>query len=363
MVMDDPQMVKRVPLIAPRLLIHVPAQMLEKHGQGGFGLYSRIAPHFRKQGVEVTFLERPATTELTGYTKEDFHIVHHGFLRRFNVLNCGVAYVWPFWHLDPRGVLCDSSMANAQPDFDSIEPEAARQFFEALRRRMVETGASKYDQPKLQGALAEGHIAVFLQGMGDPVLRNMYMLETEMLELVMRYRAGREVLIKRHPKWPDTLASAHAERLAERDPGVRMVDANIHDMLDGAYCSVSICSGAAFEGFFHRVPAVIFGRSDFKACAWTVRNAGEAERAFAEIGGVAYDYERFLYWFLRRKMFNSRNPNVGARVMQRIERTGFEFLPASPAPDPLLAGVAESPGKAPLKPSGKPPGKPHGRSR
>ncbi|MEQ9260701.1 MAG: hypothetical protein RIG84_16565 [Roseovarius sp.] len=330
MVVDDPPMVARsTPAArAPRLLVHVPATLLERHGQEGFGLYGRVASHMRGQGIEVRFLERPSTTELDGYTKEDFHLVHHGFLRRFNVLNSGVAYVFPYWYLDQRGVLCDSSMANATPDLDSVKHEAAVRFFEGMRERLVLGGVSKYEQPARAQRFGPGHIAVFLQGMGDPVLRNMFMLETEMLDLVLRHRGEREVVVKPHPKWPDTMASDHARRLAEETPGLTITDANVHDMLEGAYCSVSICSGASFEGIFHRTPSILFGRSDFNACAVTVRSAAEAEEALAGIGAREFDFERFAYWFLRRKMFNSRNPNVGERVMQRIARTGFEFLPS-----------------------------------
>ena len=311
--------------LPPRLVIHVPVAMLNRFGQDGFGLYARIAPEFRRRGLDVEFVERPSTTELSAYTKQDFHLVHHGFLRRFNVLNCGIAYIWPYWYLDQRGVLCDSSLARAHPSFESISLSRANRFHEGLRVRMVETGRSKYDQPPLQGAHAEGHIAVFLQGMSDPVIRSMYMLETDMLNLVVRFSEGRNVLIKPHPKWPDTVASEHARLLARQHEAVRIVDANVHDLLERAYCSVSICSGASLEGLFHRTPAILFGRSDFAACAWTVRTAEEAERALKEIGGIAFDYERFLYWFLRRKMYNLRNPNVASRVQQRIERTGFDL--------------------------------------
>lgn len=325
MVMDDP------PMVRPKLLIHVPANLLDRHGQAGFGLYGRIAPDLRRMGLEVTFVERPSTTELGTYSKEDFHLVHHGFLRRFNLLNCGVAYVWPYWYLDQRGVLCDSSMINAKPRLAGVDGKQARKFFNALNRKTVERGRSKYDQPERQDPIGQGAIVVFLQGLSDPVLRSMHMMETEMLDLVMRYRQGRRVLIKPHPKFPETIASAHALMLAENEPDVQVIDANIHDLLEGAYCSVSICSGASFEGLFHRVPSILFGRSDFAGCAWSVRTEEEAEKALKEIGNAEFPYERFLFWFLRKKMYNQRNPNLAARVLQRIKRTGFDLMPSGAA--------------------------------
>ncbi|MEO0370979.1 MAG: hypothetical protein AAF231_05935, partial [Pseudomonadota bacterium] len=235
----------------PRLIIHVPRDMLQRYGQEGFGLYAALAPGMRARGVPVEFVDRPGTTDLTHYTREDFHLVHHGFLRRFNLLNTGIAYLWPYWYLDQRGVLCDSSLGRAQPDLSHVPLGRAQAFFGRVGGRLKEKGQSKHDQPPRQGPLAEGAIVVFLQGLSDPVLRNMAMLETEMLDLVVAHRAERRVVIKVHPKFPGTIAAAHAEALTTSEQNVEIIDANVHDLLEGAYCSVSICSGASFEGLFH----------------------------------------------------------------------------------------------------------------
>ncbi len=312
-------------MTSPAIVIHVPRDMLARYGQEGFGLYATLAPGLRARGILVRFVERPATTDLSHYTKSDFHLVHHGFLRRFNLLNTGIAYLWPYWYLDQRGVLCDSSLGRAHPDLSQIPEARARSFVERLGGRLIAKGKSKHDQPPRQGALAEEHIVVFLQGMSDPVLRSLYMMETEMLDQVMAHRQGREVLIKVHPKFSDTIAAAQAEALARTVPGVRLVEANVHDLLEGAYCSVSICSGASFEGLFHHVPAILFGRADFAACAWSVETAPEAAEAFKKVREVTFDYDRFLYWFLQRKMFNAQDEGLVDRVIQRIMRTGFDL--------------------------------------
>ncbi|MEM7732021.1 MAG: hypothetical protein AAF280_04475 [Pseudomonadota bacterium] len=326
----------------PRLIIHVPPDMLDRYGQEGFGLYAALAPGLRDRGLTVTFVERPGTTDLAHYTREDFHLVHHGFLRRFNLLNTGIAYLWPYWYLDQRGVLCDSSLGRAQPDLRHVPEDRARAFVARVGGRLKEKGQSKHNQPPRRGALAKDAIVVFLQGLSDPVLRNMAMLETEMLDLVLAQRAGRRVVIKVHPKFPGTIAAAHAEALVAREQGVDIVDANVHDLLEGAYCSVSICSGASFEGLFHRTPAVLFGRADFAACAWSVTTEEEAAEALGGIGDVAFEYERFLYWFLQRKMFNAQHSGLVDRALHRIARTGFDLGIPVDAPEetgPRIGGV------------------------
>ncbi|MEO0772588.1 MAG: hypothetical protein AAFZ04_05330 [Pseudomonadota bacterium] len=332
MVLDNP------PVVA-RILIHVSRDMLDRYGQEGFGFYAALAPGLRARGVPVEFVDRPGTTDLTHYTREDFHLVHHGFLRRFNLLNTGIAYLWPYWYLDQRGVLCDSSLGRAQPDLSHVPEDRARAFVDRVGGRLKEKGQSKHDQPPRQGALARDAIVVFLQGLSDPVLRNMAMLETEMLDLVLAHRGGRRVVIKPHPKFPATIATAHAQALADAHAAVEIVDANVHDLLEGAYCSVSICSGASFEGLFHRTPAVLFGRADFAACAWSVTTEEEAASALTGVGEVAFDYERFLYWFLQRKMFNAQHPGLVDRVIHRIARTGFDLGVSVDAPDETGAAV------------------------
>lgn len=363
MVLDNSSVVTGVgdmpakPARKARLLIHVPSDKLKEHGQDGFGMYAKLAPPLRQGGVEVQFVERPMTTELTHYNRHDFHIVHHGFLRRFNVLNAGIAYLRPYWYLDQRGVLCDSSIARARPDLSTIPADRAAKFVDRIGGRLITSGQSKHQQPAREGAIGQGKIVVFLQGISDPVMRSMNMLETEMLELVAKHRGGREVLIKPHPKRPDTLGSAHAEAMAAQNPAFKIVDANVHDLLEGAYCSVSICSGAAFEGLFHHTPAILFGRADFAACAWTVDSRVTAARALSEIGQTAFDYDRFLFWFLQRKMFNSQDEGLPRKVLRRIARSGFEgfnyaldpedIAPAAMQGEPGIAGIIPAGGRPP----------------
>ena len=87
--------------------------------------------------------------------------------------------------------------------------------------------------------------------------------------------------------------------------------------------------------------------------AEAARLAEEAERALTEIGEVDFPYERFLFWFLRKKMYNQRDPSLVARVLQRIKRTGFDLMPDGPAgPVTRVLGPAEDePPPAPLVPS------------
>ena len=63
------------------------------------------------------------------------HILDHGRLRHPRALNAGVAYVYPFWHLDPWGIRAFSSIAEKTFDPASIPPGPARAFADRLRGR------------------------------------------------------------------------------------------------------------------------------------------------------------------------------------------------------------------------------------
>lgn len=312
----------------PKLFVHLPKPALERHPNGDFGLYKRLLPPLKSLGVMVEVVARTSTVELDHYTQDDFHLVHHGFIRKFNLLNAGIAYLKPFWYLDPRGVLCDSSISRAVPDLDRYDPEIAKSFVGNLRNRYIARGASKYAQPPRKERLGQGKIVVFLQGMSEPVLRNMYMTEIEMLDLVTKHRGEREILIKVHPKWPGSVSAAFAGKLASEQSGVNVVDANIHDLLDGAYCSVSICSGACFEGFLHNTPALLFGNSDFRAGALTVSSAEEVPEAIRDIGSMHFRHELFLHWFLRKRAYDIRNPSLQDRFLKRLAKAGYQLAPS-----------------------------------
>ncbi len=310
-----------------KLFIHLPASMLERHSEGEFGLYKRLLSYFKSRGIQVEIVERPSTTELSQLSKGAFHLVHHGRIKHPNVLNCGIAYFPDYWYVDPQGVLCDSSLGLKNPDYSTIETDKAQAFFYKLRKEYLETGVSKYAQPIRCESFGKGHIVVFLQGMSDPVARNMHMTEFEMLNLLVKQCSDRPILVKPHPKKENAASVMYAHAMAKKEPRLRVVTANVHDLLKDAYCSVSICSGASFEGFLHRTPAILFGRSDFGACSLTVQTEEELIHALKKVENCKFQYELFLFWFLKRRTFYVHDDNLPLRILRRISRTGFRLEP------------------------------------
>ena len=98
-----------------------------------------------------------------------------------------------------------------------------------------------------------------------------YMSEPDMVRMILEGAGGRAVLVKPHPRNPDPGTLAELRGLARSWPNLKLVDANLHDMLTGAAACCSISSSVGIEAMLHKVPSIQFGRTDFHHCAVTVR--------------------------------------------------------------------------------------------
>jgi hypothetical protein len=179
----------------------------------------------------------------------------------------------------------------------------------------------------------QGHIAVFLQGWSSPVERARYMTATEMVKTVVKGAAGRPVVVKPHPRNACYETEMIRQWLLRHHPKVRVSNANIHDILAGACATVSISSSVALEGMLHRVPAILFGRSDLHHCAETVTEPSEWPAALARALARDWPYDAFLLWFLRRQNIDVSRP-WAERLLDRMAAQGADFAALGIVPRP-----------------------------
>lgn len=300
------------------LILHMPGPMAAPDGSGLPGYLGRLFTTFTDAGARVAVRRRDPAALAAMEQTEDVHLVWQGRVRHPRVLNTAVAYLFPFWYLDPAGVYGASSLVTAPFDPATIDPRAAQAFFERQRNRLVARRESRIAQKREPTALPQHSIAIFLQGWSEPTERLRHMTEAEMLTAVLSDTGGRPVIVKPHPNTADPETFELIASL-EGLPGVTVTDANVHDMLAAADLSVSLCSSVALEGMLHRVPAVLFGRSDLHHCAETVRAPGDwvaaRERALAR----DWPFEAFVHWFLAGNTVNAGAPDLWARTLDRIE--------------------------------------------
>ena len=126
--------------------------------------YTRLITDLRQMGLRVeTVLHDRATTLATVDAMPGFHIVDHGSLRHPRLLNTGIAYIYPFWNLDPWGIRALSSVASLPFDAASVDAKAAADFTQRLHKRLVQPRISRYPQATELTEIPDGCIAVFLQ--------------------------------------------------------------------------------------------------------------------------------------------------------------------------------------------------------
>jgi hypothetical protein len=312
-----------------KLIFHLPGSYLTNYTEvRHLGLFARVAEIWGAQGATILVRDRrdgpwdqPGPT--SHYDDGDLHLVDMGRARGAGVLNAAVAYVQPFWHLDPAGVQAESSIGGLPYEARQVDYAKAGPFFEDLRARIVLTRHSRREQMERVTPFAPGAIAVFLQGARPEAQGLTYCSPLEMLRGVCAGAEGRQVLVKPHPLDAEADAEVIDAALAEGLP-ITPTLANVHDMIAASVCTVSFNSAVALEGFLHRKPAILFGQSDFRQFAETVRKPAEFGAALARVlarppGG----YAQFVFWYLGMQCLHLHGPRFKARVQGVFDAAGF----------------------------------------
>ncbi|MGR3539960.1 MAG: hypothetical protein ACU0BS_00825 [Hasllibacter sp.] len=300
------------------------------HDGGDPQFYGPVLRGLRRRGARVRVLpsEEGAWAAIPPDGDPDaLHVVHNGRLRAPGVLNAAIAYVDRWWHLDPSGVLCRSSVAADEWDPAATPRAAARAFFADLRARHVATRRSRYSQPREAASdLPEGCIAVFLQGR-SPLTEMARRFSTQaMIKAACRGGGGRPVRVKPHPQRSHLDELLAVTEMAEEGHDIDLYEGNLHDLLAACAATVSISSAGSFEGFLHRKPAILFGHSDFHHYAHAVPD--QTPEGFAATLARALvprrTYAHYVHWYLKGHCLNAGDPRLMRRVLARMRQVGWD---------------------------------------
>jgi hypothetical protein len=282
--------------------------------------YVKLIAGLRKMGIRVeTVLHDRATTLAAVNATPGMHIVDHGSLRHARILNTGIAYIYPFWNLDPWGIRALSSIAEMAFDPATIDAAMAAEFTTRLRKRLVDARLSRYPQPDTRVDLPKGCIAVFLQSEAHrEVGETCYLSMRQMLAALVARSDPRSIVIKPHPRDHDARTMAYLARLAGRDPRVMVVNANIHDMLSQADVAVTINSAVGIEAHLHRLPVVLCGQADFHHAMVTVTDRRDMDAAIAQALTTDWQHDAYLYWYLCQHCLNAGKPSLVVDFLTKI---------------------------------------------
>lgn len=312
--------------MAGEVIFHIPEHMrrnfsrrTKKH------FYKRLWDDLNKCGV---------TVQIRNYEERhyrridpadgDLHFVNNGNLVQPNVLNTAIAYLDRFWQVDAKGVLCDSSIAEIEFDPKRISGPASWKFFQTLREDYAQARNSRYQQPRDVQQIQPGVIAVFLQGDSHLTDRARRWSTPDMIRSVAEGAGARPIVVKPHPLKvaPEDILAVHD--LAASGVDITLTEANVHDILAQASATVSIGSACSFEGFLHKKPAILYGRSDFHHFAETVRDLDGFAEAFERAQTRKRGYSRYVYWFLKEHCIWTQSRFFFGKVKQRMIAQGFD---------------------------------------
>lgn len=306
------------------VLLALPRAMLSRSHPFGLGLfYDRLERELLALGVSVEkqpLGHRPH--EKRGNTNK-LIFLHNGARELANVLNTGQAYLDGFWHVDSEGILGMHSGGRLTFDSDEVDGAEAARFCAALRTKFVSNRVSRYQQKKTRTVLPENGIAVFLQGNSPATRRTMVKGSDAMLEAVFQAGGSDPIIVKHHPLKTNESDVASVGALKELGAPIVETDANVHDILRTCKCTVSISSGACFEGFLHHKPAIFFGRSDMRNFASFANDASSFNNAKMCMLENDLDFDRYVFWYLKQHCVELNTPNFVQQILARADLKGF----------------------------------------
>ena len=312
------------------VVFHLPRRYLTEYRQiGHLRLFARIEAALAPLGARIEVRDRRLLPFEGGpgvaaaYADGNLHIIENGRVQGPGVLNATMSYLTPWWHLDPLGVLAESSIGSQVYDRRQVPLKPAMALLNDLRDRWVKPRRSRHTQALAEARLPEGCIAVFMQGTLPQSRRLAHCDPAEMLAAVAKGAGGRPVLAKPHPLAldhdRDVIAGVQARGLA-----VTGTDANLHDILAACAVTVSFNSAVAIEGFLHRKPAILFGPSDFHHFAQTVTDPAAFPQALTRaLEHPPEGYAQFLHWYFVRHCLNVDARRFPERVLAILTAAGF----------------------------------------
>ncbi len=304
------------------IVFHVPADWLTGDRAGLLPFYRRLDTGLTERGVSHEFvpMDRGRLADQVG--DGHIHILNHARFPHPNVFSAGIAYVYPFWHLDPQGIRAFSSIRDMVFRPGRVENAAAQAFFRRLRARMLDKRISRYEQPTDVEAVPRECIAIFLQSEGHRIVGETLWLDRwTMVETCLKAAQGRPVVIKPHPRDLDTATFDRLSALQNDNPNLHISFANIHDILAVAARVVTINSAVGIEAYLHRKPVILCGQTDFHHIADEARTP-EALSALLSQAPTARRYAKYLHWYFAQNCLNAGSLDLTDRFLARISGKG-----------------------------------------
>ncbi|SMP17844.1 hypothetical protein [Shimia sagamensis] len=317
--------------MAAKVVFHLPKQFHENYLElTHLALFHKIHALIVPRGGEVEVRRRHETLrsmERSDWSdrleSENLHVIENGMVQQDNALNTALAYLPPYFHLDPQGVLAESMAGDAKFSETEVNAVLANSKFRGLHDRLVKKRRSRYGPKDEVTEIPDGCIAVFLQGDNPHRQGTAYCDNETLLRTVAENAGGRTVVVKAHPVSKQLDDAQLILNLLQDGLPVEPTDANVHDILRQCSVTVSYNSAVAMEGFMHGKPAILFGKSDFHHVVETVCNPNDFPTALHAALVSQHDYAKYLHWYFSNYAVSVEDWLLEDKLLQIFEKMGF----------------------------------------
>ncbi|KEO54298.1 hypothetical protein [Thioclava pacifica] len=294
------------------LSIYLDDWILEDVRAGRHNFFRRLIGAVEAAGWSVSLHETGPEARHEAPHKPGYALYRMEAPTHARALTCRRSYVGAFWHVEKMAERWDWPVAQATFAANSVDGEAAAQFFFAMRKRLY-PGVKPSNDDNLAFIPLQGRL---LDHRSFQAVSPVQMIE----EVIARHDGP--VVATLHPREHYDGAEINAlEALNARFPRFRFQSGGSHELLPRCKFVATQNSALALEGFFLRKPAVLFGLSDFHHIAGSVPRDG-IEAAFGKLRQTP-PVARYLYWFLQLNALNAGRPEFEDRLRAQLWACGW----------------------------------------
>ncbi|MES2432436.1 MAG: hypothetical protein V4586_01245 [Pseudomonadota bacterium] len=306
---------------APSLIVHAAESWYQDIVAGRFDFFEKLGSKAQAEGLATALVaaQTPASSTLLQSRNHVHILIGPRQPIRPNILHAHPGYLRGFWYLDPAGVNMASSLLRRPFRPDQIDAKAARFFFNGVAGWNLRQNVSKFLQAA-RAVLPAAFATVFLQDIEHFASPVHYIDSAKILKLVTREADGARVYVKLHPaQRAETAAMVRA--FAGKTANLVISDASIHDLTQAAQLVVTQNSAAGFEALMQKKPVITCAQCDYHHATVVAKRPTLLVQALhcAALSQAAFDYEKYLYWFLAQHLLEPAKPEFEDRAWARIK--------------------------------------------
>ena len=296
------------------LTFYLHHNLRKKAERGEQNFINRIQAALKPLGFSFEFRPDTQTELLASHLRGGYSAVLMDTPPHAAAVSLRKTYVFPFWSIETTQKRWEFSTATKIFNPAKIDQGEASRFCASWKTKIFDPKPAK-----------TGHIYVPLQGRISTRRSFQFCSPLQMVDHVITHRRGRDVVIGLHPNESYSEKElSHLQGLAEASDGVRVEHGGMEAWLPGAAYVVTQNSAAAFFGYFHHKPAILFGQIDFHHIGINVATLGVAA-AFEAVETVAPNFDAYLFWFLQLNAINAGRPDAEAKILARLRACGWEM--------------------------------------